>query len=247
MDKFGGKKPKPSAIKTPLRDGDTDRDDDAYADAMFINANSTTAPQVVDARVKPLLDRDEVYSGCYVNVSVNFYAFNTNGNRGVAAGLGNIQKVRDGERLDGSVSADKEFRAVATAEVGSPPSSSPDRRQAARNRLSAPCRVMPSTSPIACQLWPASRAAWTAASRSRSAASDFIIATATCASSPLAVAMGSGPFSDSISAKRSSSLRISHHLLRNLVRAGMAWKICTDRFTPTSSRAPLRAGPTIMR
>ena len=116
LDKFGGKKPKLSAIKTPLRDGDTDRDDDAYADAMFVNANSTTAPQVVDARVKPVLDRDEVYSGCYVNVSVNFYAFNTNGNRGVAAGLGNIQKVRDGERLDGRVSADKEFSAVDTAE-----------------------------------------------------------------------------------------------------------------------------------
>lgn len=116
LGKFGGKAPKKGNIKLPLRDGDAERDDAAYADSMFINVNSTTAPQVVDARVKPVLDRDEVYSGCYVNVSVNFYAFNTNGNKGVAAGLGNIQKVRDGERLDGRVSAENEFTAVTTDE-----------------------------------------------------------------------------------------------------------------------------------
>lgn len=116
LGKFGGKKPKLSTIKTPLRDGDTERDDAAYADSMFLNASSTTAPQIVDARVRPILDRDEVYSGCHANVSVNFYAFNTNGNKGVAAGLGNIQKVRDGERIDGRVSAAAEFAPVESSE-----------------------------------------------------------------------------------------------------------------------------------
>ena len=53
-----------------------------------------------------------VYSGCYCNVSVNFYAFNANGNRGVAAGLGNIQFVKDGERLSGKASADADFDAL---------------------------------------------------------------------------------------------------------------------------------------
>ena len=116
LHKFGGKRPKTSAIKTPLRDGDLERDEVAYSDSMFLNASSRTAPGVVDARVKPLLDRDELYSGCYANVSVDFYAFNTNGNKGIAAGLGNIQKVRDGERLDGRVSAEDEFQPVATAD-----------------------------------------------------------------------------------------------------------------------------------
>lgn len=91
--KFGGKKPNKAAIKLPLRDGDIERDDEAYKGHYFINANSTTAPQIVDRAVKPILDRSEVYSGCYARVSLNFYAFNSNGNKGIACGLGNIQKI----------------------------------------------------------------------------------------------------------------------------------------------------------
>ena len=72
-------------------------------------ANSTTAPQIVDRSVQPILDRAEVYSGCYARVSINFYAFNSNGNRGIACGLGNIQKVRDGEPLGGRSSAADDF------------------------------------------------------------------------------------------------------------------------------------------
>lgn len=107
--KFGGKKPNKAAIKLPLRDGDTEREDEAYAGHWFINANSKTAPQIVDKSVKPILDRDEVYSGCYARVSLNFYAFNSNGNKGIACGLGNIQKIRDGESLGGRTSAVDDF------------------------------------------------------------------------------------------------------------------------------------------
>ena len=68
-----------SAIKQPLRDGDAERpDDEAYAGCYFINASSKTQPQIVDKQVQPILDQNEVYSGCYGRVSVNFYAFNTN-------------------------------------------------------------------------------------------------------------------------------------------------------------------------
>lgn len=111
--KFGGKKPKKAAIKLPLRDGDIERDDEAYKGHYFINANSTTPPQIVDQRVQPILERSQVYSGCYARVSINFYAFNSNGNKGVAAGLGNIQFVRDGEPLGGQVSASDEFETLA--------------------------------------------------------------------------------------------------------------------------------------
>ena len=107
--KFGGKKPNKAAIKLPLRDGDTEREDEAYAGHWFINANSKTAPQIVDKAVKPILDRDEVYSGCYARVSLNFHAFNSNGNKGIACGLGNIQKIRDGESLGGRSSATDDF------------------------------------------------------------------------------------------------------------------------------------------
>lgn len=108
--KFGGKIPNKTALKLPLRDGDIDRpNDEAYANSYFINANSSTAPQIVDKQVEPILDRSDVYSGVYARVSINFYAFNSNGNRGIACGLGNIQKIRDGEPLGGKTSAADDF------------------------------------------------------------------------------------------------------------------------------------------
>jgi hypothetical protein len=108
MSKFGGKIP--AILKTPLRDGDIDRPDDpAYENSYFINTNSKDAPQIVDGRLQPILDRSEVYSGCYGKVSINFYAFNVNGNRGIAAGLGNVQKLRDGEPLGGRSRAEDDF------------------------------------------------------------------------------------------------------------------------------------------
>lgn len=110
--KFGGKKHNNAAIKLPLRGGDTERDDETYKCHYFINANSTTPPQIVDKHVKPILDRNEAYFGCYSCVSLNFYAFNSNGNKGVACGLGNIQKIRDGESLGGRSSTTDDFSTV---------------------------------------------------------------------------------------------------------------------------------------
>ncbi len=99
-----------SVIKTPLRDGDAERpDDEAYADAYFINANSATAPGIVDADRNPILDRSEVYSGVYGRASINFYAFNSNGNKGIACGLNNLQKIKDGEPLGGKSRAEDDF------------------------------------------------------------------------------------------------------------------------------------------
>ena len=113
VGKFGGKKPNKAALKLPLRDGDTDRpDDEAYKNSYFVNCNSTTAPQIVDRSVQPILDREEVYSGCYARVSIKFYAYNSNGNKGIAAGLGNLQKVADGEPLGGKTNVRDEFSSL---------------------------------------------------------------------------------------------------------------------------------------
>ena len=99
-----------TAIKNPLRDGDTERPDDpAYANAYFVNANSATAPGIVDADRNEIITRSEVYSGVYGRASINFYAFNSNGNRGIACGLNNLQKFRDGEPLGGKASASSDF------------------------------------------------------------------------------------------------------------------------------------------
>ena len=99
-----------SILKTPLRDGDLERPDDAaYAGCYFVNANSATAPGIVDADRQPILDRSEVYSGVYGRASINFYAFNSNGNKGIACGLNNLQLIRAGEPLGGKASAESDF------------------------------------------------------------------------------------------------------------------------------------------
>lgn len=109
--KFGGKIP--ANLKTPLRDGDEERpDDEAYANCYFLNASSKNKPGVVDANVQPVLDATEVYSGCYGRLTLNFYPFSASGNKGIAAGLGNVQKLAEGEPLSGFTRAESDFDAV---------------------------------------------------------------------------------------------------------------------------------------
>lgn len=108
--KHGAKFTSGAGFKRPLRDGDEDRsDDDNYANCYFLNANSATKPNVVDKNVQPILDSTEVYSGCYGRASITFYAFNVNGNRGIACGLQNLQKLADGEPLGGRSRAQDDF------------------------------------------------------------------------------------------------------------------------------------------
>jgi hypothetical protein len=106
----------PANLKTPLRDGDVERpDDDAYANCYFLNASSKNKPGVVDANVQPVLDATEVYSGCYGRLTLNFYAYAASGNKGIAAGLGNVQKLADGEPLGGFSRAENDFDSVESA------------------------------------------------------------------------------------------------------------------------------------
>lgn len=107
--KWGGKKP--ANLHLPVRDGDAERpDDEAYKGMWFFNATSKNKPGIVDAQRQAILDPEEIYSGCWGRVSVNFYPYNNNGNRGVAVGLNNVQKLSDGERLGGSYTpAEEDF------------------------------------------------------------------------------------------------------------------------------------------
>ena len=63
----------------------------------------------MDASRQPILERSEVYSGVYGRASIHFYAFNTNGTKGIACGLNNLQKIRDGESLGGKTRAEDDF------------------------------------------------------------------------------------------------------------------------------------------
>lgn len=109
--KWGGKEPK--KLDMPLRDGDTDKeDDDVYAGHFFVNAKSTTRPGVCDKNKSPIMDEDEIYSGVWAIVSVTFFGYDVSGNRGVACGLNNIMKFKDGERLGGRASAETDFAEI---------------------------------------------------------------------------------------------------------------------------------------
>lgn len=99
-----------ASLKTPLRDGDAERPgDEDYAGYYFLNANNSTKPGIVDVNLNPIMDPDEIYSGIFGRVSLNFYAFNSNGNRGIAVSLANVMKVKDGPRLGGHASAAEDF------------------------------------------------------------------------------------------------------------------------------------------
>ena len=108
--KWGGKIP--SNLKTPLRDGDVDRpDQEEYAGMYFLNASTKQKPGVVDAQLNPILDPTEVYSGCYGRASINFFAYNRAGNKGIGCGLNHIQKLEDGDYLGSRTRPEDDFEA----------------------------------------------------------------------------------------------------------------------------------------
>lgn len=116
MEKWGGKIP--ANVKSCLRDGDIDRDDDeAFAGCYFLNASSRNKPGVKvleDGVVSDALDDEDFYSGCYGAVTLDFFPYESSGNKGVGAGLNNVIKTRDGDRLSGGRSADEDFADLGT-------------------------------------------------------------------------------------------------------------------------------------
>lgn len=105
--KWGGKVP--ADLRLPIRDGDKEAEEKPeYSGMWTICAKSSEdrAPKIVDRRANPIMDRDEVYSGCYANVKVSFFAFSHKGNNGIGVALNVIQKVKDGERLAGGNNLD---------------------------------------------------------------------------------------------------------------------------------------------
>lgn len=114
--KFNGKRP--AQVKNTLKDADVDTDMDGEVlstkwpeakGCYVISVSSRTAPQIVDANLNPIIDPTEVYSGCYGRASINFFAYNNNGNKGVSAGLNNVQKLEDGTPLGGVTTAEQDF------------------------------------------------------------------------------------------------------------------------------------------
>jgi hypothetical protein len=114
--KFAGKVP--PNLKQPLRDGDSERQDDAsYVDHMFFNCSSNQRPGIVDINRNQIVNRDEVYSGCYGFINVNFYPYSSNGSKGIAVGLNHFMKTKDGEALSGGTSIEDAFADIAPTDT----------------------------------------------------------------------------------------------------------------------------------
>lgn len=106
VGKWGGKEPK--KLDMPLHDG-SEKEDEVYDGHLYVNAKCNTRPGIVDKHKQPITDEEEIYSGVWAYVSVTFYAYDVNGNKGVACGLNNVMKFKDDDRLGGRASAEADF------------------------------------------------------------------------------------------------------------------------------------------
>ena len=98
----------PKNVRTGLREGN-ERPNEAGDGAWFATLSSSAKykPGIVN-RSKEAIDPNEVYAGCYARASIQLFAFDNVG-KGIGVGLRNLQKVADGERLDGATSASDDF------------------------------------------------------------------------------------------------------------------------------------------
>ena len=108
-DKWGGKVP--PNLKGPIHDGDIDRSDKPeFAGMWYFNASNMRPPQVLDEFKNEMLDANDLYSGCWARVSVNFSGYNNSGNEGIGAYINNIMKLKDDTHLGGtSATAEEDF------------------------------------------------------------------------------------------------------------------------------------------
>lgn len=117
--KFGAAFPTDGHL--PVRDGDVefeqgDKPDADYKGHYFLNASSKQKPGIVDSEGQEIISQSEIYSGLFARVILNFYPFKVKGNRGIAAGLNGIQKIRDGDPKSGIGSVGEIFGRYESAE-----------------------------------------------------------------------------------------------------------------------------------
>lgn len=94
----------PNNLKKPLRDGDEEHEgEETYEGMYFLNCKNKMKPKVVadDAGMAVECGESEFYSGVWGVVTLQFFPYSNNGNKGIGVSLGNVMKLEDGERLGG--------------------------------------------------------------------------------------------------------------------------------------------------
>lgn len=113
--------------KLCLRDGDLKAKYDGYEGNLILSANcqggdteaECVKPQVYDAATQPVSEagKNPIYSGCYVNALVEFYADSRFGD-GVFCKLVGIQFAKDGDAFGSAKANANDFEAMAGADAG---------------------------------------------------------------------------------------------------------------------------------
>ncbi len=114
---------RPPRIDICLHDGDGPRPSDGApygpeCRGMWVltaSASEDHKPFVVDGSLNPIIDPRMMYSGVWANVCISFYAYNSNGKKGIGCGLVGVQKLRDDEPLGSTVTAESVFSAIPAA------------------------------------------------------------------------------------------------------------------------------------
>lgn len=110
------------ALRSPFR---KDAEAKGYTPgSIFVNTRSERKPGLVylhagadqkPARIEEEKVKDVLYPGCFVRAQLRAFAYDSNGNKGVSFALNNIQKLADGERIDGRQDATEAFEADLSA------------------------------------------------------------------------------------------------------------------------------------
>jgi len=100
-EKYAGKAPK-KAIPNTFNDGDEDKEGEEYENRYYINVSKQVKPAIVNRKLQPITDPDEIYSGVVANVAIDFYYYWMESSKGITASLEAIQKISDGEPLGAS-------------------------------------------------------------------------------------------------------------------------------------------------
>src|SRR6185436_10726221 len=103
----------PDTVRRGIRDGASKDNLEGYGEGTrFANITSKNRPGVIDKNGDDISvedgNTDEIYPGCWCRATVTVYSYNNKG-KGVALGLRNVQKIKDGPRLDNRTNAKDDF------------------------------------------------------------------------------------------------------------------------------------------
>ena len=108
----------PLALKTPFLKGEEKVGPD-FKGWTLLRLSAMTRPGIVDARGVSVTEPQDVYSGRWAFISMNPFAYDVDGNKGVSFGMANVQVLDHDDPLAGRPRPESEFVAVEGVATGS--------------------------------------------------------------------------------------------------------------------------------